>query len=300
MEIEPPATPSIPSGDLTGKSGVTYTYSTKATDPDGNKVKFTFDWGDGTTSTTSLVSSGASASASHSWSISPGSIKTFNVAVKATDEHGMDSRFSYPCRISIIAEKENHPPAIPSIPVGPTSGYSEKPYTFKTLSTDPDGDMLKYIFDWGDGSTQTDFFPSGQEVTASHSWNVPAGSTRSYKVRAICADTRYLTSRYPYWSSPLVITITGTGSSVYAQGLGLEAEGNEIIYMDMEEANYEDTQTNESESLDEQAEEFELLDEQTNESESLDEQAEEFELLDEQTNESDSVDDLAEGSCHLQ
>ena len=236
----PPATPSIPSGDLTGKSGVTYTYSTKAIDPDGNRVKFTFNWGDGTTSTTSLVSSGAYASASHSWSIAPGSIKTFDVSAKATDERGMDSRFSYACRVSIIAEKENHPPAIPSIPTGPISLTSGESGDFSTVSTDPDGDMLKYIFDWGDGSTQTDFFPSGQEVTASHSWNVPAGSTRSYSVRAICADTSYLTSRYPYWSEPLIVTVT---SRPLAGGLASEVDENES---DLNEVLIENIDTNES------------------------------------------------------
>jgi hypothetical protein len=44
-----------------------FAFSITATDPDGNKVKYTFDWGDGTASTTSLVSSGASASSSHLW-----------------------------------------------------------------------------------------------------------------------------------------------------------------------------------------------------------------------------------------
>ena len=84
----PPATPSVPSGSTSGSSGTSYSYSTKATDPDGDQVKYTFDWGDGTTSATSLVSSGTSASASHTWTVASGSTKTFSVRAKATDENG--------------------------------------------------------------------------------------------------------------------------------------------------------------------------------------------------------------------
>jgi hypothetical protein len=64
----PPNTPTMPSGTISGTPGTSYSYSTSATDPNGDQVKYTFDWGDGTVqSQTGLVNSGTTASASHAW-----------------------------------------------------------------------------------------------------------------------------------------------------------------------------------------------------------------------------------------
>jgi len=213
----PPATPSIPDGELIPLSGQTYSYSTKATDPDGDQVKYTFDWGDGTTSTTSMVNSGVSAKASHTWTVAPGTRKDVNVRAKATDTHGTASSWSNPLPTIVMALRENHPPTIPTKPVGNMQinsagqgvGVSGVVYSFSTVSTDSDGDTIKYIFDWGDGSTETGYFSSGQVVTASHSWNVPAGKTYPRTVQVLSADYRDMMSPYPYWSAPLVVAITG-------------------------------------------------------------------------------------------
>ena len=83
----PPNTPSTPSGPSSGYTVTSYTYSTSATDPDGYLVKYTFDWGDGTTSETGFVNSGTTASKSHSWS----SAGTYYVKAKATDSKGASS-----------------------------------------------------------------------------------------------------------------------------------------------------------------------------------------------------------------
>ena len=46
----PPINMARPSGSKTGYIGTSYSYAAFATDPDGNQVMYTFDWGDGTTS----------------------------------------------------------------------------------------------------------------------------------------------------------------------------------------------------------------------------------------------------------
>ena len=98
----PPNTPSIPTGPSSGASGTSYSYSTSGTDPDGDKVQYTFDWEDGTTSVTGLVNSGTAASASHAWTVSAGSTKTFNVCTRSTDSHGLSSTdWSNPLAVSI-------------------------------------------------------------------------------------------------------------------------------------------------------------------------------------------------------
>jgi hypothetical protein len=86
----PPNTPSKPSGAISGKKGICYRYATSATDPEGDRIKYTFDWGDGTTTTTHLVKSGAEQIASHKWT----KAGTFQVKARATDSRGASSGYS--------------------------------------------------------------------------------------------------------------------------------------------------------------------------------------------------------------
>ena len=187
----PPSTPSVPSGSASGISGTVYSYSTKATDPDGNQVKYTFDWGDGTTSTTSLVSSGTLASASHSWIVSPGTTNAFSVKAKATDEYGAVSGWSSAASVTITGPivTTNKPPATAYTPWGPLVGKTKYSYTYETMATDPDKDRVKYIFDWGDGTTSTTgYVESGVWAKATHQWTLPAGTSKSFSTRAKAID----------------------------------------------------------------------------------------------------------------
>jgi predicted outer membrane repeat protein len=141
----PPNTPAIPSGQASGIPGTSYSYSTSASDPDGDQVKYTFDWGDGTTSMTSLVNSSTIASASHTWN----NTGIYLVKAKATDSNGLDSEWSNTISVSIL----NRPPNAPDTPIGVGVGFALAPYSYATSSIDPDGDQVKYTFDWGDGTT---------------------------------------------------------------------------------------------------------------------------------------------------
>lgn len=85
-----PTNPQTPSGLSTGFAGSLYTYSTSAADPDGDRVKYTIDWGDGATSDTLFSTSGTASMASHVCMV-PG---TFNVTAKATDNCAETSNWS--------------------------------------------------------------------------------------------------------------------------------------------------------------------------------------------------------------
>lgn len=100
----------------------------------------------------------------------------------------------------------NTPPA-PSTPSGPTSGYTSTSYTYSTSTTDPNGDSLRYEFDWGDGSTTTTgYYCPGMTVSASHTWESPG--TYYVKVRA-----RDPYSSWTSWSESLTVNIhAGTGT----------------------------------------------------------------------------------------
>lgn len=93
------------------------------------------------------------------------------------------------------------PPATPSTPSGPSSGYRWASLTYTTSTTDPDNDRIQYQFDWGDGSTiWTDYYASEQTASASHSWN----NIGSYVVRARAKDT---TGLYSGWSPNKIVNI---------------------------------------------------------------------------------------------
>ncbi len=193
-----PNMPLVPSGSTSGITGTSYSYTTSATDPDGDPVKYTFNWGDGKTTTTGLVDSGTAASSSHSWT----AVGTYLIKAKATDSKGLASAYSSSLTVKIAA---NSPPAIPSVPSGPTSGKPGNSYSYTTSATDPNGDQVKYIFSWGDGTTTTTgLVDSGTAASASHIWST-AGT---YQVKAKSRDSKGATSAL---SSSLAVTISALG-----------------------------------------------------------------------------------------
>jgi hypothetical protein len=102
---------------------------------------------------------------------------------------------------STTYEIDTLPPLVPEIPggdlilsVGVTAEYSAQ-------TTDPDDDIIRYIFDWGDGKTdQTDFIPSGVTINLSHTW----AEKGIYDIRVKARDIYGAESD---WSEPLSVTV---------------------------------------------------------------------------------------------
>jgi len=91
MESSPPVKPEPPQGPTTGNIKKEYTYTASTTDPNGDKLYYLFDWGDGTYSSwIGPYKSGETIEASHTW-IEKGN---YNIRVKAKDEHGVQSEWS--------------------------------------------------------------------------------------------------------------------------------------------------------------------------------------------------------------
>jgi hypothetical protein len=99
-ESDPPNAPSKPYGNTSGYHGKEYSYTTSATDPDGDSMKYCFDWDDNTVSWTEPIASGASASFNHTWE-KPG---VYEVRVKARDTYGLDSAWSETLVVTIVSE----------------------------------------------------------------------------------------------------------------------------------------------------------------------------------------------------
>ncbi len=70
----------------------------------------------------------------------------------------------------------NHPPKLPDLVHNDIlpfiGGQIEGSYKLTVKANDPDGDKIRYRFDWGDNTsnTITEYVESGKEVTVSHTW----------------------------------------------------------------------------------------------------------------------------------
>lgn len=73
--------------------------------------------------------------------------------------------------IATLQVGSSYPPAIPTLD-GPNGGCLNTEYTFTAQTTDPEGDNIYYLFDWGDGSKSEWIGPvnSGVAVSESHAW----------------------------------------------------------------------------------------------------------------------------------
>lgn len=99
---------------------------------------------------------------------------------------------------------ENNPPEIPDKPSGTDKGKIGEDYSFVTIGTDVDGDLIYYKFSWGDGAFSEWLGPysSGEEVNASHSWSNRGGFEVKVKTRDEHRDESD-------WSEPLTISMRG-------------------------------------------------------------------------------------------
>jgi PKD repeat protein len=137
-----------------------------SSDPDGKIVSYDWDFGD--------ESTGTGASPSHAYA----SRGTYNVTLTVTDDNNaVDS-----AQTSVSVEPGNQPPT--ADPSGPYSAKVGESLTFDgTGSSDPEGNISSYAWDFGDKST-------GTGATPSHIYNV-AGT---YNVSLTVTDDGGLTA----------------------------------------------------------------------------------------------------------
>jgi hypothetical protein len=92
----------------------------------------------------------------------------------------------------------NESPDKPSLS-GPAQGDINITYTYNSCTNDSDGDILFYLFDWGDGNDTGWFGPysSNTRVSKSHTWTKQGG----YYVRVKAKDIFYNESE---WSESIV------------------------------------------------------------------------------------------------
>ena len=89
-------TPSV-SGPLEGDPNVSVGFSACSVGSCGHRIRYTFDWADGSQTTTSYATAGIPVSASHTWSTDGG----YGVSVRAQCEGGCYSGWSAPYNVAI-------------------------------------------------------------------------------------------------------------------------------------------------------------------------------------------------------
>jgi hypothetical protein len=100
-----------------------------------------------------------------------------------------------------IGEKSD-PPLKPATPSGPPSGKAGTEYTYTSSTTDPNGDTISYLFDWGDNTTSGWVGPlaSGATASAKKTW----AKQGSYQVKVVAKDSHGI---FSVWSDPLPVSM---------------------------------------------------------------------------------------------
>jgi hypothetical protein len=104
--------------------------------------------------------------------------------------------------IEMELKSVNRAPDTPEKPSGPTEGKIRKTYKYESSTTDPDGDPLYYLFDWGDGTDSGWLGPydSGDICKAFKKWRKKG----TYSIRVKAKDINDAESE---WSDPLVVSM---------------------------------------------------------------------------------------------
>jgi outer membrane protein assembly factor BamB len=186
-----PDVPAVPTGPDYCMKDTTYTFTTVASEPDGDSIALRFDWGDSTVSYwVGWYASGETVAFAHAWSVTG----NFEVRVLAQDRRLLTSDSSEGHKVLVALRR---PPDAPVKPSGPDSGGQDSSYEFQTSASHPDSMFVAIRFAWGDGDTSdwTSFWFQNAPVHMVHAWSAPG----TFAVTAQAKDTGELTS---LWSAP--------------------------------------------------------------------------------------------------
>jgi PKD repeat protein len=157
-------------GPVSGLVGETLSFNgINSADRDGRIVRYTWDFGDGAT--------GGGVDVTHSY----GAAGSYPVILNVTDDGGLSDSATQSVQISELAP--NLPPT--AVINGPMSGLIEETLSFSgSDSSDSDGSIVSYLWDFGDGMT-------GKGVTVTHGYS----ATGSYTVTLTVTDNGRLTGK---------------------------------------------------------------------------------------------------------
>ena len=127
-------------------------------DPDGSSISYRWSFGDGATSTKEMPS--------HAYS----KAGNYTIRLTVTDEKGATDTDT---ASASITKKPNNPPEKPIVN-GIETGHINISYNYTANASDPDDDMIQYVFNWSDGTNDTisPLLNSNEQFNTSHNWTV--------------------------------------------------------------------------------------------------------------------------------
>jgi hypothetical protein len=148
------------------------------TSSSGTITSYSWDFGDGT--------KGTGKSPTHEYT----ALDNYTVILNVSGPLGFSISQTY----ALILPEPNIPPTNPIVS-GPQTGIKNFDYDYTAVSNDYDNGRIKYIFNWGDGTSKTtDYFNNGTAVTESHNWS--AAGVHIIKVKASDDATESGTTNY--------------------------------------------------------------------------------------------------------
>jgi hypothetical protein len=146
--------------------------------------------------------------------VAPG---TYTVTLRVFDVGGNSGTNA--TTATITAAPANQPPTVPTI-TGPTTGKKNTPTSFSIVSTDQNGDTIRYNVSWGDGATNTSTpFASGTTYTVSHAWT----KNNVYTINVFAMDQNNASSDMTH------VTIAINVTSVQGYGYVMDTDGDGIL-----------------------------------------------------------------------
>lgn len=95
-------TPLTTSGPTKGNAGKNYNFCSISNDPDDDKIRYCFDWGDGNQTWSDFIMSGEEICLNYSWARGEkGESRFYDIRVKVKDEHGLETIWSEPFHVTI-------------------------------------------------------------------------------------------------------------------------------------------------------------------------------------------------------
>ncbi|MDH3646054.1 MAG: PKD domain-containing protein [Gammaproteobacteria bacterium] len=164
ISAQPVAPTADPNGPYAAQVGESITFDgSGSSDPDGNIVTYAWDFGDGTAMGTGVMPTHAYSAAG-----------TYDVTLTVTDSDGLTDTASTTATISQV---QPLPPI--SDPNGPYTGTVGSPVSFDgSGSSDPDGNIVSYAWDFGDGTAM------GMGAAPTHTY----GAADTYTVTLTVTD----------------------------------------------------------------------------------------------------------------
>jgi PKD repeat protein len=210
---QPPSTPLEPSGPLFIEVGTSYEYTDSSVDPDGDQVRLRFDWGDGSLSNwTGFVASNTSVAASHAW----GNVSTYVIRVIAQDENGSNSSWSDPLPVVVSQAGSEGSPPVGGFNMSQNASLNQTIVFDASGMFDPDGVIVSYLWDFGDGVT-------GEGENPSHTYQFPGEYTVTLTVTDNAGQT---------FSTTRVVSIAASAEVPTEEGNSfLQSNGNIIILL---------------------------------------------------------------------